>query len=50
MDIIQLPLITDGNHYVVCFLDYLTKWVEAFAIPDQRAETIAKLFVENMSS
>ena len=48
MDIVQLPLTTDGNRYVACFLDYLTKWVEAFAIPDQRAETITKLFVENI--
>ena len=29
-------------------MDYLTKWSEAFAIPDQKAETIAKLFVENI--
>ena len=48
MDIVQLPLTTDGNRYVVCFLDYLKKWVEAFATPDQHAETIAKLFVENI--
>ena len=30
-----------GNNFVVCFMDYLTKWVEAFAISDQHAETIA---------
>ncbi len=30
------------------FMDYLTKWPEAFAIPDQKAETIAKLFVESI--
>lgn len=27
-------------------MDYLTKWSEAFSIPDQKAETIARLFVE----
>ena len=29
-------------------MDYLTKWPEAFTISDQKAETIAKLFVENI--
>ncbi len=31
------------------FADYLTKWVEAFAVPDQSADTIAKLLVEEVS-
>ncbi len=26
---------------VVVFMDYLTKWVEAYAVPDQTSETIA---------
>ena len=30
------------------FVDYFTKWPEAFAIPDQKAETIAKLFTEQI--
>lgn len=29
-------------------MDYLTKWPEAFAIPDQKAETIARLFVDHI--
>jgi len=33
---------------VVVFVDYLTRWPEAFAIPDQKAETIAKMFVNNI--
>jgi len=37
-----------GNQYAVVFIDYLTKWVEVFAIPNQRAETIARLFVEGV--
>ena len=48
VDVLQLPVTHSGNRYVVCFLDYLTKWAEAFAVPDQRAETIARLFVENV--
>ena len=28
------------------FVDYFTKWPEAFPAPDQTAQTIAKLFLE----
>ena len=45
VDVLQLPLTENGNRYVVVFQDYLTKWVEAFAVPNQTAETIAKLLV-----
>ena len=48
VDVLQLPLTESGNQYVVIFLDYLTKWVEAFAVPDQSATTIAKLLVEEI--
>lgn len=44
----QLPRTLDGNRYVVVFLDYLTKWAEAFAVSDQTAETIARLLIENI--
>ncbi len=29
-------------------VDFLTKWVEAFAVPDQQAETIARLIVDHV--
>ena len=48
VDIVQLPQTLDGNCYVIVFLDYLTKWVEAFPVSDQKAETIARLLVENI--
>ena len=48
VDILEMPLTMDGNRYVVVFLDYLTKWVEAFAMPDQTSETIARLLVDNV--
>ena len=31
-------------------MDYLTKWPEVFAVPDQSAATIAKLLVEEVVS
>ena len=34
--------------WYIVFLDYLTKWVEAFAVPDQCAETIVRLLVEEV--
>ena len=46
--VLQLSPTLDGNKYMVVFLAYLTKWVEAFAIGDQNAETIAKLLVEQV--
>ena len=48
VDVLQLPLTRNGNRYVVVFADYLTKWVEAFPVPDQTAETIARLLVEKI--
>ena len=48
VDILQLPITASGNRYVAVFMDYLTKWPEAFAIPDQKAETVARLFMEQI--
>jgi hypothetical protein len=45
VDVIQFPRSKRGNKYAVVFVDYLTKWVEAFATRDQSALTIAKLLV-----
>ena len=48
VDIMELPLTTNGNRYVITFIDYLTKWVESFASADQTSETIAKLLVDGV--
>ena len=48
VDVLQLPLTSSENKYVVVFMDYFTKWVEAFAVADQQAQTIARLLVENI--
>lgn len=48
MDVVKLPRSRAGNQYAVVFINYLTKWPEAFAVPDQSAATIAKLLVEEV--
>uniref|UniRef100_A0A672I094 Gypsy retrotransposon integrase-like protein 1 n=1 Tax=Salarias fasciatus TaxID=181472 RepID=A0A672I094_SALFA len=44
------PLSDDGNRYVLSVIDYFTKWPEAYAIPNQEAETVADALVEGMIS
>src|SRR5690554_5749813 len=39
---------TLGNRYVLVVTDHFTKWVEAFALPNQTAETIATKLVEEV--
>ena len=51
VDVLQLPKTKRGNRYTVVFMDYLSKWPEVFATPDQTAPTIiAKLLVEEIIS
>ena len=40
-----ISMSSSGNKYVFVIADYFTRWVEAFAIPDQKAETVAKKLV-----
>ncbi len=37
-----------GNTYIITFTDYFTRWSEAFPLPETTAETITKIFVENI--
>ena len=43
-----LPTTSDGNRYVLVAGDYFTKWVEAYAIPNQEAGTVAKKLVDEL--
>ncbi|CAL9703512.1 unnamed protein product [Knipowitschia caucasica] len=44
------PVSDQGNKYVMCAMDYFTKWPEAYALPDQEAETVADTLLEGMFS
>ncbi|MES9883973.1 MAG: DDE-type integrase/transposase/recombinase [Sedimenticola sp.] len=39
------PMSEAGNRYILVIMDSFTKFVEAYAIPDQRAETVANKIV-----
>ena len=45
-----LPTSKRGNKYILIIGDYFTKWVEAYPLQDQRAETIATVFVREFVS
>ncbi|KAG5870343.1 hypothetical protein JTB14_038039 [Gonioctena quinquepunctata] len=44
-----LVISLNGNRYLLTFPDYFTKFVEAISLPDQKANTIARAFVENIT-
>ena len=50
VDFVQLPMTRRGNRYAIVFVDYLTKWPEVFAVPDQTAATVARLLTEEIIS
>ena len=42
------PRSAKGNRYVLVVCDYFTKWVESFAMPNQEAETVARILVDEV--
>lgn len=47
MDFTELPLTTRGNRYMLVVMDYFTKYINLYALPDQRAVTVAKCLFED---
>jgi len=39
-----------GNKYILVVIDQFTKWVEFYALPNQTAQTISSIFVDNFVS
>ena len=46
VDITDLPVAKAGNHHVVVFQDFLTKFPLVFSVPDLKSIRLAKLLVE----
>ena len=46
----RLPLTPRGNRYILVVCDGFSKWTEAFPVPDQTAETCARVLMNEMVS
>ena len=46
MDFKEMDVSSKGNWYVLVFQDYLTKWLEVFAVPDRAATTVGCCLTE----
>ena len=48
VDVLEVPMSPNGNHYLLVIQDYFTKWAEAIPMPDQKApritDEVVKLF------
>ncbi len=40
-----LPINGNGNRFIITMIDYFSKWAEAYALPNHRAETVAECIV-----
>ena len=43
-----LPETAEGNKFIIIFVDYFTKWVEAFPVPDLKTSTFLKVFIDGV--
>ena len=48
VDIMELPVMQQGNQYVIVFQDFLTKWPLVYPAPDQKSIRIVKLLAEEI--
>ena len=46
----SLPMAEAGNKYILVIADYYTKWVEAYPMANQKAQTVANLLVHEFIS
>ncbi len=40
-----MPTMVNGNRFTLMMIDYISKWAEAYALPNHKAETVADCIV-----
>eukprot|EP00731_Ephydatia_muelleri_P016111 Em0009g535a len=45
VDVLEVPMSSHGNRYLLVLQDYFTKWAEAIPMPDQTAERIVRVLI-----
>ncbi len=45
-DRVALPMMANGNRFILTVIDYFSKWAEAYALPNHKAETVADYIVK----
>ena len=45
VDVLEVPVSTNGNRYLLIVQDYFTKWADAFPMPDQTARRITDILI-----
>ena len=49
IDLVRLlPITKQNNWYIIVATDYLTRWPEAHAVPDARANTLAQFIFKEI--
>ncbi len=41
-----LPARVNGNRFILTVIDYFSKWAEAYALPNNKAETVAECIIK----
>ena len=49
VDVLQVPVSSTGNRYLLVLQDYFTKWAEDIPMPNQTAECIAGILIDLFS-
>lgn len=44
----SFPVSRKGSRYICVFIDYLSRWCEAFPVPSAEASVIARLLVDEV--
>ena len=50
VDILTVPVSTQGNRYLLVVQDYFTKWADAIPLPNQKASTITSALIKFFST